>query len=87
MSALQDECERVQSMAAYVSLKRTELCPDHHISLVGLMNAQVELNIARSLLGGRAFMIQDMVARKKVALDRKARQILQKVMNYTRTPA
>ena len=67
------------------SLKQSELRPDDHVSLSGVMEAQEQLHIERSLLSGHAFMIQEMVTRKHVKLEKRSCQVLRRVLDYTRT--
>ncbi|MDD4869543.1 MAG: hypothetical protein PHR77_03195 [Kiritimatiellae bacterium] len=83
LSCLQTQLGKVQTDTTFLALKQSELKPDDQISLFGMMDAREQLNIERSLLAGHAYMIQEMVNRKKVMLDRKSEQVLRNILHYT----
>lgn len=84
ISALQSHFKKVQSDNAFLALKQSELRPDNQVSLFGFMDAGQQLSIERSLLAGHAFMIQEMITRKKVTLDRNSQRLLQEILAYSR---
>jgi hypothetical protein len=84
ISALQSHFDKVQSDSAFLALKQSELRPDDHISLSGVMETREELSIERSLLAGHAFMIQEMITKKKVTLDRNSQRLLREILAYAR---
>jgi hypothetical protein len=84
ISALQSHFEKVQTDAAFLALKRAELRPDDHVSLTGMMDVREQLHIEQSLLSGHAFMIQEMITRKKVTPDMQSYRQLRRIVQYTR---
>lgn len=84
IAALQSHYEKVQAVAAFLALKKSELRSDDPVSLSGLMEAQEQLRIERSLLAGQVFMIQEMITKKKVALDMQSYRKLRRIAEYTR---
>ena len=83
ISALESHFEKVKAHAAFLDLKKSELHPDDYMSLTGMMDAREQLRIEQSLLSGHAFMIQEMVNRKNLKLDKRSDQILRRVLSYT----
>ena len=81
--ALQAHLERVQAEAAFLDLTESEVRVDDHASFVGAMDHMEQLRVQMSLLSGHAFMIQEMVDRKHVTLDKKSSCLLQGIVNYT----
>ena len=83
ISSLQSHFEKVQSNSAFLSLKQSELRPDDYVSLSGMMEVQEQLRIEHSLLAGHAFMIQEMITRKKVTLDMQSYRQLRRILEFT----
>jgi hypothetical protein len=84
ISSLQSHFEKVQSNSAFLSLKQSELRPDDYVSLSGMMQVQEQLRIEHSLLAGHAFMIQEMITRKKITLDMRSYRQLHRILEFTR---
>jgi hypothetical protein len=80
IAALRSQFEKVKADAAFLALKKSELRPGNYPSLCGTMEAQEQLNLERSLLSGRAWMIQEMVTRKKITLDANSRKLLRETL-------
>ena len=84
MERLRSQFEKVKADAAFLTLKQRELRPGDQMSLFGFMNAQEEVRMEQSVLGGHAFMIQQELARRHCAADPKTRQFLAEILNYAR---
>ena len=84
ISELRLQFDRVRTKAAWVGLKRSELGPDEFISQSMFMNADSELRLEQSLLAGHAFMVQELVTKRKLSLDRTSQRLLQEILAYAR---
>ena len=67
---------RAKDQAAFLALKQSELRPGDEISFFGYLQAKEQLYIEQSLLSGHAFMVQEVIQRKHINLDRDSRHIL-----------
>ena len=79
---LQSHFDKVEADSAFLALKQAEVRPDDYISMRGVMDTREQLHIEQSLLVGHAFMIQEMVNRGQMKLDKHSRQILRRVLDY-----
>lgn len=76
--------ERTKEMAAFVSLKQSELRPDDEISFFGLLQAREQLAVQSSLLAGHSQLLNDEVVRMKQPLDPASLHLLKEVSAYAR---
>ena len=79
ITALRSQLSHVKTQTAFLALKRSELWPDDQMSLYGFMDAHEQLKIEKSLLGGHAYMVRQILAKRKQTASPEIRGILREI--------
>jgi len=76
IAALRSQLNHVRDQTAFLALKRSEMRPDDQVSLYGFMDAHEQLKIEKSLLAGHAYMVQQILAKRKQSASPEIQRIL-----------
>jgi hypothetical protein len=82
ISQLRVHFEKVKADDAFFSLKQSEFRRGNEVCFFGMLNAQEELDVERSLLVGHALMVTDTARKEHIALDRESERLLIAILNY-----
>ena len=80
--ALQETLERVQSLAAFLSLKQSEAMSGGEYTMISYMNAKQELEIEKSLLTGHANILQSTLKEQDHPPKHETKQLLQNARGF-----
>ena len=69
----------VQGKREFLALKKSELRPGDEISFFGFMQAREQLACETSLLVGHAFLAQEIISKKKIAVSAADRRFLKEI--------
>jgi len=81
ITAIRSQLNHVRDQTSFLALKRSEMRPGDQMSLYGFMDAQEQLKIENSLLGGHAQMLLDMMVERKLKPDMDTRRLLNEIRN------
>jgi hypothetical protein len=76
--------EHVNTLAAFLELKQSELRPGDDISFLGLNAAKQELMVEQSILSGHAFMVEQDIRAKHIKLDEYGWRVLRLAQEQVR---
>ena len=79
ITALCSQLSHVKAQTAFLALKCSEMRPDDQVSLYGFMDAQEQLKIEKSLLAGHAYIVRQILAKRKQTTSPEIRRILREI--------
>ena len=79
IATLRSQYEKVKTQAAFLELKQSELRPGDEISFFWYLQAKEHLHIEQSLLSGHAYMVRQILAKRKRATSPEIGGILREI--------
>lgn len=76
--------KKVQAQREFLVVKQNELRPKSEISFFGYLQSREQLATDASLLSGHVQMIQEMVAKRQIALNPEGNRIVTQIDTYLR---
>jgi len=79
IATLRSQYEKVKTQAAFLELKQSELRPGDEISFFWYLQAKEQLYIEQSLLSGHAYMVRQILAKRKQSANLEIKGILREI--------
>jgi hypothetical protein len=79
ISELRSLYGKVQGEREFLALKKSELRPGDEISFFGFIQAREQLACETSLLTGHAILVQEIIARQKIAVPEADQRFLKEI--------